>query len=630
MKTKQVKRQMSWTLSFLLVSFILTIFATPAASQSDTTNGVMEDQVVVRFTSETIAQSVLDTMSNAFVIDRLSSSPTFLLGYCCGWIDPYAESQNLAGQHGVIYAHPNFVFDSLNSVQGSYPFPDDPGGDNKYHGQPAADMLKLDMVHPATTGQGVRIGVIDGGINFNHPLFDTMSFGGFDFVDDDSLAFDEPGGLASGHGTFVAGIVHLVAPGAELVPYRVMNAFGHGDGFALARAIERAVLDSCRLINVSLVLTDRHRAVRDAIEYAESQNIAVVVAAGNASTGDNVYPAAENATIAVAAVDSTYVLADYSNYGTYINVCAPGDSLYSAYLDSTYAWWSGTSFAAPCVAGQLALLTEIYPLITIGDYMTIIADDCIDLDQYNPGYEGLMGDGLINTYQAVLSAGVMAIRDNSIPANPAITVTLTPDGLEHTAWVNQCWDIVEIVRLESSNAPAVYYVEILDGDNPFVSLQKFTTLRFAKGLTNANVYLYIYPTKFNKAGTYKNTVAFYVAGAQHPVMFDVIVNILKSDPGASNKDPGVETPGLTNYPNPFNPSTTIYFSLERACDVDLTVYDVLGRKVTCLHSGGLPAGKHEFLWDGTNADRQHVSSGMYFYRLRMGEQTVNRKMMLIK
>lgn len=630
MRTKHVKRQKSWALTLLTVSFVIATFAGPAVSQSDSTNGYMEGQVVVRFVSEAIAQSVLDSMSNAFVIDSLSSSPTFLLGFCCGWVDPFLESQKLTAQRSVIYAHPNFVFDSLNSVQGSYPFPDDPGGDNKYHGQPAADMLKLDMVHPATTGQGVRIGVIDGGINFSHPQFDSMSFGGYDFVDGDTLPYDEPGGLASGHGTFVAGILHLVAPGAELVPYRVMDAFGHGDGFALARAIERAVVDSCRLINVSLVLTDRHRAVRDAIDYAEAHNIAVVVAAGNDADSVNVYPAAENATIAVAAIDSTYVLANFSNYGTYIDVCGPGVNLYSTYLDTIYAWWSGTSFAAPCVTGQLALLSEVYPLITIGDYLTIIAADCIDLYEYNPGYEGLLGNGMIDSYEAILSAGVMAIDDPSMPADPTVAVTVTPDLIEHTAWVNQCFDIVQIVRLQSSNAPAVYYAEILDGDNPFVSFQKFTTLRFAKGLTDANVYLYIYPTKFNKAGTYKNTVAFYVAGAQYPVMVDVIVTILKSAPGSANKDLENYTPGLMNYPNPFNPTTTICFSLEKATDVELTVFDVLGRKVTCLHSGELPAGEHDIQWDGTNSGGQRLSSGVYFYQLRMGEQIETRKMIMIK
>jgi len=633
MKTNPSNRQKSWTLRVLLTVLIIAIFATPAASQGDTTQpapGYEDSQVVVKFINEVIAQRVLDTLSSAFVIDRLASSPVFLIGFCCAPVEPYTEAQKLMAQHGVVYAHPNFVIDSLNSVQGSYPFPDDPGSDNKYHGQPAADALDLDRVHPATTGQGVRIGIIDGGINMDHPLFENMSFGGWDFVDKDNKAFDEPGGLVSGHGTFVAGMLHLVAPGAELVPYRVMDTSGHGNGFALALAIERAVADGCRLINISLILTDRHWPVKDAIEYAESLGVAVVAAAGNYASSDGAYPSVENDPFAVAAINSEYILADFSNYGTYIDICAPGVDLYSPYLDSSYAWWSGTSFAAPCVTGQLALLTEVYPQITIDDFRTIMFENSIDLYEYNPDYTGMLGYGMINTYKAVLAAGIMAIMDASTPTNPAITLSIDPTHLEHTGIVRSSFNIVEWVMVESSNQPVVYYAEVVGNRNSFTTFNQFTDLRWSAGLTGGPAIININPADINKPGVYVDTVKFWIAGAQSPAVLVIELTMVSRSSLLAAESDEFEGSGLSNYPNPFNPSTTICFSLEKATDVELAVFDILGRKVSCLHNGALPAGEQRIVWDGTNDAGQRLSSGVYFYRLTMGDEVETRKMMMIK
>ncbi len=252
-------------------------------------------------------------------------------------------------------AQPNYLVDPMQPVQGSFAFPDENySGD--FNGQPAADMLNLNEVHTISTGENVRVAVIDGGINYSHPAFENMALSGYDYVDDDNDAFDEPGGDNSGHGTFVAGVIHLIAPDAEIYGYRVCTPSGEGDGYLVAEAIMQAVEDGCLVINLSLAMTVEHNAIADAILYAKSHEIIIVAASGNYNPDSNLYPACDKNVIAVGAVGETGDLAEFTHMGNYIDVLAPGENIYSPYLEDQYAWWSGSSFAAPFVSGQAALL----------------------------------------------------------------------------------------------------------------------------------------------------------------------------------------------------------------------------------------------------------------------------------
>jgi len=87
---------------------------------------------------------------------------------------------------------------------------------------------------------------------------------------------------------------------------------------------------------------------------------------------------------------------------------------------------------------------------------------------------------------------------------------------------------------------------------------------------------------------------------------------------------------LENYPNPFNPSTTIRYELAAAADVQLVIYDVLGQKVRSLVNMRQPGGAYSVVWDGRNAQGAQVANGIYFYELQAGEFRALRKMMLAK
>lgn len=309
---------------------------------------------------------------------------------------------DIAAHPDVEFCHPNYVVDPLEPVQGSLPF-GDATGEGEYMNQGAAMWLGLPDAHDIATGSGTVVAVIDGGINLIHPAFNGQVESGWDYVSDDAIAMDEPGGDNSGHGTFVAGLVHLVAPDATIRAYRVTNLSGESNGYIVAEAILQAVADGCRVINLSLIMMGEHHAIAAAVDYARNNDVFVVCAAGNGMSDEARYPASDTNVVAVAAVDSTWELADFSSWGDYVDVCAPGVNVYAPYLDTGYAWWGGTSFAAPFVTALGALIVSTDPNVTWTEIRQSILSTAIPLDSINSDYEGLMGAGLIDPLAALLA-----------------------------------------------------------------------------------------------------------------------------------------------------------------------------------------------------------------------------------
>ncbi len=352
------------------------------------------NQAVVGFAQRSYGEALLSTGLVDRMIASLDQTSVFLYRLAEGE-NPEDASEALAQMTGATFAHPNYLLNELHPVQGSLAFSDQIFSGN-YGDQPAARLLNLPVAHQVVTGDATVVAVIDGGIDFDHPGLDGQAASGYDFVDDDDYALDEPGGTVSGHGTFVAGVTHLVAPDAEIRAYRIMNAEGQGDGFSLAQAIERATLDECDVINVSVVLTHQHLAVQAAIEQAVARGSAVVAAAGNDATSDPIYPAAEADAISVAAIDTDLKATEFTNYGEYVDLCAPGLEVYSPYRDPYFAWWSGTSFSTPFVSGQLALLRERFRDANVAGLREIVTSTAQNLDDLNPHLPGGLGVGCIN------------------------------------------------------------------------------------------------------------------------------------------------------------------------------------------------------------------------------------------
>ena len=230
-------------------------------------------------------------------------------------------------------------------------------------------------------GLGIKIGIIDSGINYNHPDIDGVYAGGYDFVQNDPDPMD-----VYGHGTHVAGTacaedndlgVVGVAPNCALYSLRVLNNDGVGSWSATIAAMDWAVTNGMQVVNLSLGSSrNPGTAVKTAFDNAEARGIVIAAAAGNsgnaAGKGNNIiYPAKYASVIAVGATDLTDKRASFSSTGSELEIMAPGVSVLSTWNDSSsphdpqpicvdsvcyYKYGSGTSMASPHVAGVAALV----------------------------------------------------------------------------------------------------------------------------------------------------------------------------------------------------------------------------------------------------------------------------------
>jgi hypothetical protein len=354
----------------------------------------------------------IEQINASYGTSTQSQQPT--TGYFLLIVPQGADAESLsvvmAGDPCVARCMANYFLSAPEGLQRSSPFTDQQATAD-IDSQVSVRRLGLRAAQAVSTGVGIRVAVIDGGVNLTHPFFADKPgelVSRYDYIDGDSVATEEPIGSCSGHGTFVAGITRLVAPGADILIYRVLDSMGQGDGYTIASAVLQAVADSCRIINLSLGMTGIHDALDDALKLAHQHDILIVAAAGNDSTDVGIlfpFPASRDYCVAVAALDSFDLKASFSNYGTKIAVSAPGTWIYAPYLDTIYAWWDGTSFAAPFVSGLAALLRAEHPAWFIDQVDSAIQASAQSIDSLNPLYVGLLGRGVICPPLAVLGSG---------------------------------------------------------------------------------------------------------------------------------------------------------------------------------------------------------------------------------
>jgi subtilisin family serine protease len=217
---------------------------------------------------------------------------------------------------------------------------------------------------PSATGAGIKVAVIDTGIDLTHPDLQANIKGGVTFV-----SFTTPDD-DNGHGSNVAGIIGAVnnsigyvgvAPGASLYAVKVLDRNGSGTVSAVAQGIDWARLNGMNIANMSLGSPSPSLTIENACNSAQAAGVLVVVAAGNNGDGSTAttelfYPAAHASVVAVGATDINDNLASFSNTGSFVDVSAPGVSIANCYRDGLYATLSGTSMASPHAAGMAALL----------------------------------------------------------------------------------------------------------------------------------------------------------------------------------------------------------------------------------------------------------------------------------
>ena len=227
-------------------------------------------------------------------------------------------------------------------------------------------QIRLPQAHSISKnfGAGVKIAVIDTGIDLNHPLFTgrlAPSAEWKDFVSNDSTP-QEVAGTLYGHGTGVAGLIVQTAPRATILPIRVLGPDGTGDVDNIILAIDWAVQKGANVINLSLGTNVDVASLKQAVSYAALAGVYVVAAAGNEGSTSLLYPAAYMTTVtghekmlSAGSFSSTLLLSIFNNTGPALEYVAPGELMMSAYPDLRVAKYTGSSFATPVVAGAVAL-----------------------------------------------------------------------------------------------------------------------------------------------------------------------------------------------------------------------------------------------------------------------------------
>lgn len=291
------------------------------------------------------------------------------------------------------------------------------------------------------TGTGVTVAVVDSGVVRNHPdLPSSRVLTGAEFAGGTGNQTASNGNRdVLGHGTFVAGVIAAtkgnaqgiagVAPGATILPVRVLGDSGSGSSADVTAGIYYAVAQGAKVINLSLGSANEFTPMRDAIDYAVAHGVVVVAASGNAGPNTVNYPAAYTNAIAVAALAAGNALASYSSYSSsspYVDIAAPGSNITSTnttsaanYATNPYTSGNGTSYAAPHVAAVAALMLEALPSLTPAQVRAAMESSATDLG--TAGNDPQTGAGAIRPAEAIVAADGSSAGDG-----PVAFVATTP------------------------------------------------------------------------------------------------------------------------------------------------------------------------------------------------------------
>lgn len=353
-----------------------------------------------------------------------------------------------------------FKYVEFNTYIKSCMSPNDPDYVNNY--QWGLSHIDVDKAWVFTTGSpSIKIAVIDeDGFQLDHPdlYYGSDTYSNIivsDVIDYVSTTNHTPTGK---HGTMGAGIICAKtnngigiagiaggnnSEGVKIIPCRATTSLYCA--FAIFDAVEKGV----NIINMSFNC-DHSLYFDDQLDEAYNNGVTLVCSTGN--TGDSIitYPASHEHTIAVGAIDSFNDLIASSNYGTGLDLVAPGGGIKSTSINSSYDYDSGTSFAAPHVSGVVALMLSINPNLTPDEIRTILHNTTerikyIPYEYNSQNWSRFVGYGLINACGAVMSAKNFSISGptticsgsqnifsiNDLPFNPLpsdCTVTWSTDN----------------------------------------------------------------------------------------------------------------------------------------------------------------------------------------------------------
>jgi subtilisin family serine protease len=422
-----------WVVVIGLLLFLIPLCAPPAHAQ---TRLVVRDSLGlsgINLTCQLLGCNVVRNLGDPQGQLFLVTFPPIL--------NPVTAMLKLSLQLGIVDAEIDQVVNTQAAYAGPAPSyltdekPTSYYGATVWHGyvtQPANQLIRTSTTQSTfhVTGSGVTVAVIDTGVDPTNPVLQNVLVSGYDFtrnvnggseksdvstspdpsqaqtaqvnqrtvavLDQRTVAvLDGSQYSAFGHGTMTAGIVHLVAPQAKIMPLKSFNADGTGYDSDILRAIYYAVKNGAKVLNMSFDYPTYSPELANAIKYANNNGAITVASAGNDGQQVAVYPGALPSVIDVASTSNSDIQSVFTNYGAPpVWMAAPGEGVMTTYPWGTYAAGWGTSFSAPFVSGTAALMLGTNGNCTSSKVASGLAHAASISDPQ-------LGYGRLDTYQAV-------------------------------------------------------------------------------------------------------------------------------------------------------------------------------------------------------------------------------------
>lgn len=459
--------------------------------------------------------------------------------------------------------------------------------DSGYAKQWYAKKINMNSAWDLSLGlPSIKVAVIDAGIQVTHPELKGTIINPFNAVTGSKSLPSNP------HGTHVAGIIGAslnnkgiagIAPDVKIMPINVFSG-NEADIFTIVDGIDYAVKSGADIINLSLTMEDYTEVLDYSIQSAWKKGILIVAAAGNEDSDINQYPAALNHVLGISATTKQDKKADFSNYGHYIDLAAPGIDIYSTVPLNSYEMMSGTSMAAPVISGVSALILSKNPFLTPSEVIHILQTSSKDLGAV--GRDDLYGYGRVDAYKALIQTQAPLSKLTKS------TTTLIENGTNTLA-----------LSFKAKKGTSIS-VSIHDASNKAV--RSLVTNKMSDG----KVFSTTWDGKMDN-GTYtpsgKVKVTVKISNKKHSVSKNTYVTVkdeVKPELSFSKK--------AINFSPVVGTEVELPFHLNKSAIVTASMLDSTGKKIDTLSKAKtFKGGDHTLIWDGKNSNHTQVKDGTY-------------------